>query len=135
MLGTDIAVNISVEAENPRVRETLSKSLSANLRALNRDIVVLEGSATYLVNVRVMEIKSGSDAAPGYVFSTIVTVKEYATRRNKPAELVDRLLDSSMILSDPDQLEETIKNIAAFAASNISAAENRRYMRFSLSQV
>lgn len=87
LLGTDIAVHISIEAENQELKNTFSKDLSKKLSALDQDIVVVGGEGAYLVKVQIMEIKSSTDAEPGYVISTIVTSEEYAaTRRNEPEE-------------------------------------------------
>ena len=127
LLGTDIAVNLSVEAESSKIRETVIKGISTNFWAMDKNIVIVGGSATYLVKVQIMEVKSSPGSKSNYVYSTIVTTNEYAARRNNAPELIDWLLGNSLFVSDIDQLTENISEIATFANSKIQLGENRRY--------
>lgn len=130
LLGTDIAVKISVEAENSKIKENLSKDLAKILPTLNNDIVIVGGEGSYLIKIQVMEIKSLSNAEPQYAISTIITAKEYAeSRRNKASEVINQFLDSKLVISSADQLKDQINEIAAFANSQIHDSENSKYLR------
>lgn len=130
LLGTDIAVKLTVEAENPQLKESIAKDLSKQLYALNRDIVIVGGEGTFLVKVQVIEIKSSEKLSPDYVLSTIITTNEYAaSRHNKPAELIDRLLGDSLLLVTEDQLKEQLKQIAIFAEAKIKMGNDSKYLR------
>jgi hypothetical protein len=130
LLGTDIAVNISVEVANPQVKEIVSKDLSKILQTLNNDIVIVGGESSYLVKLQVLEIKSSPTEEPKYVISTFITTKEYAApRRTEPAALIDQFLGHNLVYCYNHQLTENIREIAVFADSQIQISETGKYLR------